>query len=229
MRWMTECRNFLFYDLHFCKSQRIKNYWALPKMDHLLHYDVIQKILSGKEMTETNLNSDFIYYHNAPRYFIRSTNFIPFFWNEKDGEKMSVSLKTFKCDKSYFSVINCLINSNLFYLWFVTMSDCRHLNSREILNFKLFEDVSSSDISEFDKLADKLMIDYISNKRRKYTYYKATGNVEYDEYYPKLSKAIIDEIDRVLAEHYGFTEEELDFIINYDIKYRMGDELNAEE
>ena len=33
-------------------------------------------------------------------------------------------------------------------------------------------------------------------------------------------------IDKVLAEHYGFTEEELDFIINYDIKYRMGDELN---
>jgi hypothetical protein len=30
------------------------------------------------------------------------------------------------------------------------------------------------------------------------------------------------EIDRVLAKHYGFTDEELDFIINYDIKYRMG-------
>ena len=26
----------------------------------------------------------------------------------------------------------------------------------------------------------------------------------------------------MLAEHYGFTAEELDFIINYDIKYRMG-------
>ncbi len=25
-----------------------------------------------------------------------------------------------------------------------------------------------------------------------------------------------------LAKHYGFTDEELDFIINYDIKYRMG-------
>ncbi len=36
------------------------------------------------------------------------------------------------------------------------------------------------------------------------------------------SKPIIDEIDRVLARHYGFTDEELDFIINYDIKYRMG-------
>ena len=37
-------------------------------------------------------------------------------------------------------------------------------------------------------------------------------------------KEIIDEIDRVLAEHYGFTDEELDFILNYDIKYRMGRE-----
>jgi hypothetical protein len=26
----------------------------------------------------------------------------------------------------------------------------------------------------------------------------------------------------MLAKHYGLTNEELDFIINYDIKYRMG-------
>ena len=39
---------------------------------------------------------------------------------------------------------------------------------------------------------------------------------------PKHSKPIIDEIDCVLAKHYGFSDEELDFIINYDIKYRMG-------
>jgi hypothetical protein len=36
------------------------------------------------------------------------------------------------------------------------------------------------------------------------------------------------EIDRVLAKHYGFTDEELDFIINYDIKYRMGRELGGD-
>ncbi len=41
------------------------------------------------------------------------------------------------------------------------------------------------------------------------------------------SKQIIDEIDCILARHYGLTEEELDFIINYDIKYRMG--RDAEE
>ncbi len=43
-------------------------------------------------------------------------------------------------------------------------------------------------------------------------------------YVAHRSKPIIDEIDRVLAQHYGFTETELDFIVNYDIKFRVGRE-----
>jgi hypothetical protein len=31
------------------------------------------------------------------------------------------------------------------------------------------------------------------------------------------------------AKHYGFTDEELDFIINYDIKYRMGRGAGSDE
>jgi len=49
------------------------------------------------------------------------------------------------------------------------------------------------------------------------------------EFYPKESKPIIDEIDCVLARHYGFTAEELDFIINYDIKYRLGAQSGEED
>ena len=57
---------------------------------------------------------------------------------------------------------------------------------------------------------------------------KTTGRTEIQLFRIKPVKPIIDEIDKVLAKHYGFTDEELDFIINYDIKYRMGDELNEE-
>ena len=35
--------------------------------------------------------------------------------------------------------------------------------------------------------------------------------------------------DTVLAGHYGFTAEELDFILNYDIKYRLGRSTEEEE
>jgi hypothetical protein len=44
-----------------------------------------------------------------------------------------------------------------------------------------------------------------------------------------MSKPVIDEIDRGLAEHYGFTDEELDFIINYDIKYRISREAEGDD
>ena len=52
--------------------------------------------------------------------------------------------------------------------------------------------------------------------------YKGKKSVDCLSFKVKKSKSIIDEIDRALAKHYGFTDEELDFIINYDIKYRMG-------
>ena len=56
-----------------------------------------------------------------------------------------------------------------------------------------------------------------------------SGEVHYEEYYPQQSKPILDEIDTVLAGHYGFTAEELDFIVNYDIKYRLGRNAGGEE
>ena len=76
--------------------------------------------------------------------------------------------------------------------------------------------------SQLAGLVERLMTSFKQNSRRKETRYRTTGKVVYDEFAQKPSKPIVDEIDRVLAGHYGFTDEELDFLINYDIKYRMG-------
>ena len=43
------------------------------------------------------------------------------------------------------------------------------------------------------------------------------------------NKPILVTIDTMLAGHHGFTSEELDFILNYDIKYRMGRGVENEE
>jgi hypothetical protein len=37
------------------------------------------------------------------------------------------------------------------------------------------------------------------------------------------------EIDHALMRHYRITDKELDFIINYDVKYRMGAELEGKD
>ena len=73
------------------------------------------------------------------------------------------------------------------------------------------------------------MKDLKANANRKVINTKDGAKISYDEFNVSQSKPLIDEIDRLLARHYGFTEEELDFIVNYDIKYRMGADAEEEE
>ena len=44
---------------------------------------------------------------------------------------------------------------------------------------------------------------------------------------PRLDMATATRIDSFLAERLGFTDEELDFIVNYDVKYRVGESYEA--
>ena len=52
--------------------------------------------------------------------------------------------------------------------------------------------------------------------------YKKHGTLNIQCIYPKYSKDIIDQIDIAYGRSIGLTDDALDFIINYDIKYRMG-------
>ncbi len=231
-RWYSECRNNLFKILTLVELKEINSICSIPKIGSQLAKSIIARMTNFRllSINYSNKKDYTIYTHNAPQYFTRATDFIPFFWNEVDGEKISVSLKPYTFSSKEVSEIGCgILNSSIFYLWFIVLSDCRHLNAREIDNFPIgINEISNNIRQNICLLVKNLMNDYGNKKNRKESYYKSTGKVIYDEYYPKLSKSIIDEIDKVLAQHYGFTEEELDFIINYDIKYRMGDGLNEE-
>ena len=95
-----------------------------------------------------------------------------------------------------------------------------------------FEKLSKQHKSQLLKLGKGLQKSYKENSEivtREYSKKGRNFTMQKQHFYIKHSKPIIDEIDKVLAAHYGFTAEELDFIINYDIKYRMGKELEGDE
>ena len=79
------------------------------------------------------------------------------------------------------------------------------------------------------QLCKLLMKDFDKNSRMLTSDYASHGVLHIQSFQPRVSKPIIDEIDTVLAGHYGFTAEELDFIVNYDIKYRLGRDAETEE
>jgi hypothetical protein len=117
--------------------------------------------------------------------------------------------------------VGAILNSTCFYYWFTIQGNCRDVAGPDINSFPVGE-FDDKIVAELESVFANLMGDLRKNSVRRVYKYEYSGRVEYDEFYPKHSKPIINEIDRVLAKHYGFTDEELDFIINYDIKYRMG-------
>ena len=229
-RWYSETRKSLF-QLQAPFSAIILD-GTIPKIGNVIANNIFAKMLCQKSIANyySSKSKNIIYYHNAPQYFARFTDFVPYFVNSNGETVISSHVKPIYVNIAEDTdIILSVLNSTLFYWYNLLCSNCRDLTLREINSFPITLDkVNDDNRKELFKLSKQLMKDYNRNAIRKTCFYKATGKVEFDEYHPNKSKPIIDEIDKVLAKHYGFTEEELDFIINYDIKYRMGDELGDE-
>lgn len=221
--WTVIERSNLFQILSYFNNTWADKRLSLFKVGKKVEASLYNKVIMKEYPTLSSIREDseyYVYYHNAPTYFIRAMINKP---NQGSNMKDSTHYKAIGCKKNLDSVICCVLNSSLYYWFYKNISNCRDFSDREINNFPLPPEATC-----FTELSEKLAFSYNSNKAIKSRIYPS-GEVLYEEYYPSLSKPIIDEIDKVLAKHYGFTEEELDFIINYDIKYRMGDELNPDE
>jgi len=224
-RWYGENRSSLFQTIQYIDAEPVLFSNTITKIHHALEIEVLKK-RSALTPLQEYLRKDgvTIYYHNAPRYWCRFTNFIPYFWSELKGKTISGHVKDLSlATKKDASATIAALNSTLFYWWFILLSDCRDLNRREIKTFPIGLDQMSERIKEQSKIfVKKLMNNLKLHSKRTIAYRATTGKVVYDEFDQKHSKPNVDDIDQILAKHYGFTDEELDFIINFDIKYRMG-------
>lgn len=175
---------------------------------HAKRKDLISVVDKHSNSTDTLFYKDY-----GETYWIFPFSFCPWLTPVKSYSKMYIQ-------SAYLNTFFCITNSSLFYIYHTSISDCWHLGNWHFIQFP----ISIEEVEGFDN--ESLSSSYQANRIMRYDK-RAKGNIY--EYKVNKSKPIIDEIDKVLAKHYGFTEEELDFIINYDIKYRMGDELNNEE
>ena len=229
-RWYTLCRNILFESLCYTNVSKFVSSFTIPKLSYVVECNINDKLQTIKNTIANYYGSSFskssIYFRAAGGgYFllIKNQKSITYINGVLEDVKAEKEIKI--SDSYNNSAIGAIVSSSLFYWNYIAYTDCRNLTKGYIDNFPAPISAVKDDSLAIDGV--KLFVDYEVNKYTKDTYYKSTGrNVVYDEYYPKKSKKYIDCIDCILAKHYGFTEEELDFIINYDIKYRMGDELN---
>ena len=211
-------RGVLFSKINYVE---IKDYISAPKVPTTTGYSILQKI-KGMNTTLANkfIPEKVIYYHAAPIHWGKCLGDLSIL--ESQDLNIADSYKALNITHEYRDFAFILLNSSLFFFYWIVFSDCYNLTKKYFqINIP-----TKIDVDECKVLADALNSDLFEKMVVAEYTYKNKGMVRFAQFFPKQSKIIIDKIDQLLAKHYNFTDEELDFIINYDIKYRMGDELN---
>lgn len=230
IKWTSDNRKDLFKGIVYTQYDENRNSFWMPKLGTHIELSILANILAqpkhiGNYTVNRPLNK--VYYRTTGGlYWKVFTNFAPkFLCNGIEGHSSRETSLSVAQQQITNSLV-AFLSSNLFWWWYTITSNLRDLNPSDINGIKL-PDHLLEDLT-LQKLGMAYMKDLETNSTMLTREQKHKGTTQTQSFKISKSKPIIDEIDKVLARHYGFTEEELDFIINYDIKYRMGDELNEE-
>ena len=228
-RWLSVSRNVLFEYLSFvieADSTQPGRIIAKHADEHSL--SVFRKM---REATTRSLesfrvrreSSSFVFYQEATGYWTKVTSILPYY--AKNGIRSAPSHGRFIFFEyaHQANAATAILNSSLFYVYFIAYSDCFHLSDTIAVSFPVTSGLMEDEL--LGNLNEQLMIDLNKYCERKTITSRRGGSldrIEYDEYYGARCKETIDQIDIRLAKIYGFTMDEIDFIVNYDIKFRIG-------
>jgi hypothetical protein len=218
-KWTAEQRDSLFPSLTYCQITAPKdpdNRHYYPKFGYPIENSIMEKVLRHKRVGNylaNTPNSNTMYYRSAGGLYWKV--FVDFAWPYPTTSNKQCSFQP-----SYNrDVFVALFNSSLFWWYYTVTFDTFNLKDYMLFGFRFTYPHDEAIVRKLRDYCDQLMADY--RKNAKHLKRGETGSYTI---YAKKSKPTLDEIDRVLAEHYRFTDDELEFILNYDLKYRMGQE-----
>jgi hypothetical protein len=150
-----------------------------------------------------------IYYHSGGRY-----------WRKALPEKLSSHYKPLTLPERLAPIGLALLNSQLFYWYWIINSNCQDVVAREVLGLPVFA-LEAADPRPFEELTQQLLDSY-RQRRRLHRRRGALISTQETELDARAAKPTIDAIDRLLARHYGLSAEQLDFVLNFDARFRLG-------
>lgn len=226
--WYSEERAFLLAKLAYVKSFYHDRLKRIPQVGSNAAASVLLKLEHRRQKTAlhyyaTDRNGLLMHYHRSPRYWIRAMDFEQYFKSPTRTRSVHHFRDLFFRDKDSGKFVGGLLNSSLFFFWFFVVGNGRNITGTDVEQFPV-GDIEPDVLKAMPKVFDRLMRDYDKN-----SFVRKRQDCEFQEFRPSISKPIIDEIDQILARHFEFTDEEFDFVLNYEIKYRLGRDAEGDD
>ena len=180
----------------------------IPKIGNVYESSIFEKINNVKgesllSLLNTQNKQSLVYVNMRACFWMKAFSFNP-------GSK---EYKEFGCPSEMRPYLLAILNSNLFFLYWTIVSDCWHITNKELSEFFVPTDGVCLDI--FRILTSKL-----ERKLERTKKYIGSVQTQY-EYKHRECKPEIDAIDDALQEIYGLTDNEVAFLKEYKLKYRM--------
>lgn len=192
-------------------------YGRIPKIGSEIEKNILNKLFKQKKLgtlVKTS-GSPIIYRFAGGRYFKVVTNY---------SNGSSAERTIFFANKKIADAVGCILSSNLSFWFYQIFSDNLNWKTYEIENFTLPQ-LSTENVEYLDKLYSRYLTDIEAKANVRTTSGESTYNVDsFKEYKIVRSKAIIDEIDDYICPLYGLSQEETDFIKNYELEFRLAGE-----
>jgi hypothetical protein len=217
LRWTSVEREYLFRRLWFAEvSGLLSNDGIIPKISTNPEIHILKTMMekpASRIGQLRNMKCETLYFHDSGESYWTKT-----LWKKPAAYRNGVRVEPSQWFPLEVNVedspfIYILLNSNILYWLWTTYTDCRHMTK----GFIEFLPLPSNRSVNYE-LVEKLREAFTENT----TLFEKRPGYKSPEIKVQNFKHLIDKLDGVLAEHYGFEDEELDFLINYDIKYRMG-------
>lgn len=200
----------------------------VPKFDRSIANSLLQKVVSKSvvDSVTTKSGGHKVFYQEACRYWAKSSNFSPrFVRNGESIDQPHGRIITFD-DAAAAGLVNCLLNSSLFYWYYSTLADCEHINDSLVRGFPLPTNWKTTD---WATLATEIDTALRASAKTKTILTKQGHVIEYDEIEGRRARDVIVGADIAFGRHFGFSPAELDYVVNYDIKYRIGQSIESED
>ena len=225
-RWYSAARPQLFQKIQYTfHSNDSFASGIFPKHSSDTESRIFQRIkrTADRSISQYGCNTcteSFVFYQEATGYWTKATFGLPYYQKNGVVSAPPHGRWVYFPDSQIAHTVCAILNSSIFYAYFITYGDCFHLSEKLVGSFPMMESIIEDLV--FVHLNERLMSDLRVRAEERTINTRDGDAITYTEHYASKSKPIIDEIDNALKMHYGFTDEELDFIINYDIKYRVG-------
>ncbi|MBQ6975683.1 MAG: Eco57I restriction-modification methylase domain-containing protein, partial [Selenomonadaceae bacterium] len=206
-------------DLKFVDSLKIKMSGRYPKIGTEIQLEILKKMFSFNKKI-----SDFADENGKPFYYRTSGG--RYFNVVTDYPTGSSKEKPFFTQKKFTKIIAATLSTNLFWFYLQTYSNGLDLKQFELENFPLFDlkKLSKAEISAIENLYSEYLSDIEKNVSVRTSSADSSYNVTtFKNYKLRNSKNLIDKLDDLIDKLYGLTEEEINYIKNFELEFRISD------